>query len=803
MMLAMTLAFALFELPVIEEVRVIGPLNQKRSPVRVDPVEHDWVTMGKFQTSFWRVAQPDKDGVYRGNEFASGYAMFKVNSPREQVVTLAAKGHAMVYVNGVPRGGDVYSFGVLEHPILLKKGLNELMFATGRGELTVKLHPAPLEPVMLKEGMTVFDIHPRQGGGDLPVGILVQNPTTKDLSDLELIVNGVEKVKVKTFPALSTRQVPVFFPGPKLTEGPKTTYQVELKLAGKTLQTIEVPILHKGKGESFRRTFISKQDGSVQYYAINPAKDPKKIVATIMSCHGAGVEALGQAQAYGQKEWADIVCPTNRHPFGFNWEDTGRRDFLEAMADHSDLQIKTGILPTQVEMRMDREYPNWPILLTGHSMGGHGTWHLAAHHPRLFRAISPCAGWVSYFSYAGGVRWPAEEAIGEVMNRASNTSDTLLLKQNFQSIPVYIVHGGADEVVKITEAQTMQKELEGISPEVILHEEKGQGHWYDLDPAPGADSVDYPPMMEWMHDHARREPKPADYQFTTVVPHEEIKQQIRPMVPSTLKISRKNDHLVVSTRNVARFVVPSRLMINARTMEIDGHRVAIGDQFVRRGSGWSLGSSRVDGANQEKAPGRHGLFREVFNHNITFVYATGGTPEENAWSKQKALYDAEQSLERANASPRVMSDDEFLATFKTADDIGDHHAGNFLLYGNADTHKAWKRLMAESPIQVRRGEVKIGARKYSRGDLAAFVIRPNREIQKFQVAAIAPTGAAGQRLANRVPLFTAGAHLPDWIVFAPESLKEGLQGIVGAGFFGNDWLLSPRDSAYSPQFKFK
>jgi len=801
MFLAMTFALALFELPEFKEVRVAGPFPQRRSPIRIDPVEHEWVTKGKVDTANWKVAQPEKDGKYRGEAFAGGYAMFKVHSPREQVVTLAAQGHSMVYVNGVPRGGDVYSYGVLEPPILLKKGLNELLFATGRGELSVKLHPAPLEPVMLKDGMTVFDIHPRQDDSALPIGVLIQNPTQKDVSGLQIFVNGVKTEEDVHLPPLSTRQVPILLELPKLIDGPRTVYDVELKLAGKTVHQIKVPILHKGKDDSFRRTFKSVQDGSVQYYAINPAKDPKKIMATIMSCHGAGVEALGQAQAYGQKEWADIVCPTNRHPFGFNWEDTGRRDFLEVMNDYHFL-LSSRVELSEQEIKILTGEPEWPVLLTGHSMGGHGTWHLAAHHPELFRAISPCAGWVSYFSYAGGVRWPAGDPMGEVLNLASNPSDTLLMKQNFQNIPVYMVHGGADEVVKITEAQTMQKELEGISPEVILHEEKGQGHWYDINPAPGADSVDYPPMMKWMHDHAKREPKSIDYQLTTVVPRNEIRQQIRQLAPSMLKIRREKDHLTVTTSNVARFVIPWQLTTNAQTIEVDGQTLRLSSHFVKKGSQWSLGSDLMEGKVLEKVPDRHGLFREILNHNITFVYATGGTPEENAWSKQKALYDAEQSLERANASPRVMSDTEFMARFKTRYDYG-FEGGNFLLYGNADTHKAWKRLMTDSPIQVRRGEVRIGNRKYERDDLAAFVIRPNREVQRYQVAAIAPTGAAGGRLANRVPIFTAGAHLPDWTVFAPESLQEGLKGIVGAGFFGNDWLLSPRDSAYSPQFKFK
>jgi len=51
--------------------------------------------------------------------------------------------------------------------------------------------------------------------------------------------------------------------------------------------------------------------------------------ALFLSLHGAGVEAIGQADAYSPKTWGHLVCPTNRRPYGFDWEDWGRLDALE------------------------------------------------------------------------------------------------------------------------------------------------------------------------------------------------------------------------------------------------------------------------------------------------------------------------------------------------------------------------------------------------------------------------------------------------------------------------------------------
>ncbi|MCX5640554.1 MAG: hypothetical protein NT059_07055, partial [Planctomycetota bacterium] len=105
----------------------------------------------------------------------------------------------------------------------------------------------------------------------------------------------------------------------------------------------------------------------------------------LFSVHGAGVEATGQAASYAPKKEAHIVCPTNRRPFGFDWEDWGRIDFTEAVA-HARATL------------VNDPRRSW---LTGHSMGGHGTWQLGAHFPGEFAAIAPSAGWVSFGSYVG------------------------------------------------------------------------------------------------------------------------------------------------------------------------------------------------------------------------------------------------------------------------------------------------------------------------------------------------------------------------------------------------------------------
>ena len=108
----------------------------------------------------------------------------------------------------------------------------------------------------------------------------------------------------------------------------------------------------------------------------------------VLTLHGAGVEGIGQAQCYSRKPGLYIVAPTNRRPYGFDWEDWGRLDAIEVL-DLAQRAFETD--PQQT-------------YLTGHSMGGHGTWHLGVTFPDRFAAIAPSAGWISMWSYAGAKR---------------------------------------------------------------------------------------------------------------------------------------------------------------------------------------------------------------------------------------------------------------------------------------------------------------------------------------------------------------------------------------------------------------
>ena len=83
------------------------------------------------------------------------------------------------------------------------------------------------------------------------------------------------------------------------------------------------------------------------------------------------------------------------------------------------------------------------VSLTGMSMGGTGTWILAAEHPRRFSAIAPICAWVSGPPPFRVVQeQPKWLSFDEVVRRIGN-------------VPTWIFHGAKDNVVPPSESRAM------------------------------------------------------------------------------------------------------------------------------------------------------------------------------------------------------------------------------------------------------------------------------------------------------------------------------------------------------------
>jgi predicted peptidase len=115
------------------------------------------------------------------------------------------------------------------------------------------------------------------------------------------------------------------------------------------------------------------------------------------------------------------------------------------------------------------------VYVTGLSMGGYGTWHLAMEFPDRFAAIAPISG-------------------GATITGACT----------LRHVPVWVFHGALDEVVPPSRSEELVQRLRNCDGHVrfTLYEDAGHDAW--------TRTYADPELYRWLLTHRRRAPGPRD-----------------------------------------------------------------------------------------------------------------------------------------------------------------------------------------------------------------------------------------------------------------------------------------------------
>jgi len=734
----------------------------------------------------WVAVPGDSTGRFRHEAMANGYLWLTYESPKAAAALLTVSGNAMVYVNGEPRAGDPYAAGWLRLPVALRKGRNTFLVRTGfngrfSGVQATLSFGGPAVRLDAADATLPFLV-PGSSTDSLLAGIVCLNTKGRALSGLRIEARTGDRsitTALPDVPALSVRKLPVRLPLPQDVGAGPVAYRIVLTQASDVLDTLSISIPRVSAEAHAAHTFVSGIDGSVQYYAVAPQQGgPRPGASLYLSVHGAGVEAIGQARAYVPKAEGTLVAPTNRRPRGFNWEDWGRLDALEVL----DIALRT--------YRPDPQR----IYLTGHSMGGHGTWFLGATYAGRWAAIAPCAGYPvlqAYGSADGRIPTEAANPAHRMLLRASNPSNVLELARNYRSAGVYVFHGDDDRTVPVDFARQMRGVLAGFHPDFAYCEYPGGSHWF------GNESVDWPPLFAFLQSHRNRDDDAIqELDFTSAAPaisadHRWVRllQQEHTLAYSRVRLRRDTARRTIrgTTENLTALAIDPGPFRPGQplTLEVDGSRVSVtvgkaGTPIVLRRSGgvWREGLPPGDG---EKGLQRGAGLKDAFRQRFLLVYGTRGDAEENAWAAAKARYDAETWYYRGNGAVDVIPDTQY-------DSV--RHAGRgVILYGNAHTNSAYAPLMRGCPVYLGRGRAAVGDKAWSGDDIGACFAWPGRDDAGSAVAVIGGTGAAGMRAAESNQYFAGGSGFPDILVFRSSMLTVGPEALLAAGYYGNDWTL--------------
>lgn len=743
-----------------------------------------WLTTN-YDNTRWDCIQD-----YYGNAglLNTGFAYTELECPQPCVALAVATRVSGFYLNGLPYVGDPYGYGWFQVPVPLDSGTNRVVLRlSGYGDERVRfmLVPPPGPLLTVAADATLPDVI-ADSAAQLWCGIPLLNCTDTPIDTAYLrclLQEGiVAETTISNLPALGCLKPAVRMHIPALVHDsfPATVVVTASCRGFERHDTLRLRI--RRPEEAHRVTFISRQDSSCQYYAVVYPSDFNRTrsYAAILSLHGAGVEASGLADCFKPKDWAFVVCPTNRRPFGFDWQDWGRLDALEV------LDIVTSNLPIDADL----------VYLTGHSMGGHGTWHIGLHHADRFAAIAPAAGWPSMPLY---VPWclqrsaifaaPGQLAMRDAVNRSDNPPALL---ENALNLPVFILHGGDDDNVPPLHGRNFAAWLQELGYQVTYKEVPGQRHWWSG--PTGSACVDDTDLMGFLRTR-RRNPGPRHIRFRTPdigTSHRcywvDI-ERVRTVGPDAVVEAWADTSVVrLRTSNVAQL----RLDLDERVffpgtirVEVDGRllnsRIDLPAQvhLHRTQRGWRMGAATA--GRTTKSATRYGPARQAMMSPFVLVY---GTSDTNLTYRlyQAATQEALRWWLTANGTAPVLADTEVTKAV-----IESH---NLVLFGGAGQNTVTRRIADRLPVRITSGRMQLAGTDL--GDsLAVMLVYPNPLNPERLVLVRMGTDSAATRLSLLWGVIGSCTGIPDFLVFDRTVRRYGWTGVRAAGFLGPNWQLDP------------
>ena len=746
----------------------------------------------------------DEWGGSGANTVGYAYAKLHVDGgPRRAMLDL--RGAGGISINGVPWPGDPYGAGYGQSPVLLPEGDVELKVAIGASQrFNLKFLPVPSDLVAFTAGATLPDI---VRGEDLPtlIGLPVANTTTNWMT-VKLI--GVKPEEIYTLTSVTSVRIPplcvhnlalelVPFSGKLPGSYSDTTLPLKLTFdmgAGREYAHLELAI--KDATAPRKVTFRSGMDRSVQYYGLLPPAgfDPQREYGLILSLHGAGVEAIGQVSSYRPKDWAYVAAPTNRRPFGFDWQDWGQRDMLEVLA----------------EVKRSCNIDENRVHLTGHSMGGHGTWLNALTFPDLWASAAPSAGWTRFDLYAP-MFLRQNVLLGDpkanyIWQLAMRGDDPLALCENALNLPIYALEGGADDNVPPQQPRLMVQRLKQLGYDVTYKEVPGMGHWWDDPATPGIDCVDSDELNAFWESHVRN-PWPKEIVYRSGAPVYErgaywLQAIAERLDADTMLRARVSDGAIrIETANAVQLQLQLRSEWISNTggkLNIDQDWIALqpadtntpnGTFLFEKADGrWTAVENWCEGSfGGPFASLPHGFNRILMQPCTVLIPALD--EELGLGFMQLARLYAWQWWYRGNGRLTITNEREAM----TAADW----EGNYVFFGTPFTI-----LSAADDI----GGMATGFTSSAQlADLMNFTDDSAFEMILPYIGA----GGTGQCLfmggtsmngLKRLPAMMglySGAGFPDWMVWDDQVKLDGMGGVLGMGFFDLDWQVDPSLSYFN------
>lgn len=527
------------------------------------------------------------------------------------------------------------------------------------------------------------------------------------------------------------------------------------------------------------RGFISRIDGSVQPYGLvvpasyDPAQSGQHRLDVWLHGRDNNLTELkflsDRLKSPGEFAPADtfVLHPYGRYCNAFKF--AGETDVFEAL-EHA-----------------RRSYPIDParVSVRGFSMGGAGTWHLAAHHARYWKAAAPGAGFAETAEYTKAIAKEPKPALFE--QQLWHLYDATDYVANFHNFPVIAYSGELDKQKQAAEVMARAMKTEGLELRHLI----GPGVEHKYEPATKRE-------LAKQFDALMAEPansRPERVRLTTwTLRYNRNKWVSIESLGQHWQRAGVDAQIVsngwrIATSNVVAFVVEPAPMLATHASplvaEIDGQRVAVRSsdnaqksvRFERRGGKWAHRDATQDQALR-KVHGLQGPIDDAFMDSFLMVRPTGAPLNEKlgSWVSTELARATNEWRAQFRGEARVRDDSAV-----TDADIAAHH---LVLWGDPSSNRLLARILPKLPLRWDSKIVKLAGNDYAANVAVPVLIFPNPINPKRYVVLNSGftfwrEGAASN--AQQTP------KLPDYALLAMDKASTTEALVLNAGFFDEQW----------------
>lgn len=225
----------------------------------------------------------------------------------------------------------------------------------------------------------------------------------------------------------------------------------------------------------FLRRSVTLRLTTIDYRVYIPlGYDPAKKYPVILYLHGRGPRGNDNEKQIGGPHLGSVIQLFDlKHPERY-------RSFIAVFPqtqtnwfnDPAEQAIKA-LDQTVTEFNGDPQR----IYLTGASLGGYGSWYLAAKYPKKFAAVVPVAGGIVPPIIVQRLSGPKSSMPAEMSALYSAQDPYAAVAKAVGKTPVWIFHGAQDDTVDVKESRKMEAALKAAGGTVKYTEYAEEKHF--------------------------------------------------------------------------------------------------------------------------------------------------------------------------------------------------------------------------------------------------------------------------------------------------------------------------------------